>query len=147
MKDKLTIKGELDITMYDEHGKIVKHEHIKNLVHNAGFDQICSLIGKEAGTPFIYQAAGTSDDSLDATDTDLQGTELGRVLGVYAHTVGTKIFTNTSTFPAGTGTGTWKEIGLFNDDEEGIMMSRALTGTWVKAAKYSIVNVWTITLS
>jgi len=30
-KDKISIKGELDITMYDEHGKIVKHGHIKNL--------------------------------------------------------------------------------------------------------------------
>jgi hypothetical protein len=146
-KERLTIKGELDITMLDEHGKVVKHEHLKNLVHNAGFDGIAAQVFGTPSTAFHHMAAGASADSLDATDTTLQGSELSRVLAVYAHTVGTKIITLTGTFAAGVATGTWEEVGLFDADPNGNMLSRALTGTWVKAATYSIVNVWTITLS
>jgi hypothetical protein len=109
----------------------------------AGKNLVATALGA-AITPVGWIAVGTNGTAPVVGDTAL-GTEIARVAAT-AVTVGNTT-TFTATFPAGIGTGTWQEAGLFNAVSAGVMLSRVVFAAEVKLAGDSKVVTWTITQS
>ncbi len=132
--DGLKMKGSMMAILTKEDGS---HEtHFKdNIIVNAGFDFIADAIGKSASRPGVMNAiavgTGGATGAL-ATQTALV-TELARAAATYAHTAGTKVFTFTVTFAAGTGTGAITEAGVFNSTTAG-------AGTMLDRVTFDVIN-------
>jgi hypothetical protein len=93
-------------------------------------------------TPVGWIAVGTNGTTVTVGDTSL-GTEIARVAATAA-TSG-NVTTFTATFPAGVGTGTWQEAGLFNAANGGVMLSRVVFAAEDKLAGDSKIVTWAIT--
>lgn len=85
---------------------------------------VMSRITSDTATVMSHMAIGSGGTAVSDTDTTL-GTELGRVAFDSATPSGSSV-TYVATFPAGTGTGTVAEMGIFNAASAGTMLSRKL---------------------
>lgn len=124
-----------------------------NIVTDAGFDLISKAVSDTATQPAACNYIAVTNTAITpaAGDTTLSGeinntNGLGRAIGTFAHSNGTKTYTVTKVFTA-TGTVASQATGLFN---------AASTGTLCYEATYTPVTVnsadtltvtWTITLS
>lgn len=142
-KCKLNGQGVLHLVMTDGQGNVVKEETTHNLIVDTGLNLTAAILAGEAVDPLSHVAVGTSNTAVNANQTALVGTELARVAPTITRTDNSVEFA--AVFGAGVGTGTIEETGLFNAAANGTMFSRALTGTYVKAADYSLGITWTIT--
>ncbi len=145
IKQTLTGKGVLHLVMTDSNGAVVQEETKENLIVDTGLALTAAILAGEAVDALSHVAIGTSNTAVNANQTALVGDELARVAPSITRTANAVVFA--AVFPAGTGTGTIEEAGLFNAAANGTMFSRALTGTYVKAADYSLGITWTITWS
>lgn len=144
-KVKLIGKGELHLVMTDANGAVVQEETTTNLIVDTGLALTAAILSGESVDPLSHIAVGDDDTAVNANQTALVGTELARVAPTITRTNNSVAFA--AAFGAGVGTGTIKETGLFNAEADGTMFSRALTGTYVKAADYSLGITWTVTWS
>lgn len=146
--EKFGLKGTFEATLFDEFGNIKDYRKIDNLVTNAGFNAACQIIGNATGQSggFSYSGIGSGVTAANAADTAL-GSEAYRTAGTFAHTVGTKNFTNTATFGAGSATGSITEAGLLNAASTGMLLNRQTFGVINKGASDSLQIVWTGSLS
>ena len=143
----IQFKGKARITLYGANGSIKDYREQENLITDAGYDIITRNVGGPQTTSCYVCAIGSDATAADAGDTAL-GTELARVSGVFAHTTGTKIWTNTATFGAGTGTGNVYEAGLLNNESSGgTLLNRQTFGIISKGSGDVLVVLYTITLS
>lgn len=144
--------GQVDIVVTDEHGKIKDTRSVKNLVMTVGKAYIAQRM--TAGTTQIMNtmAIGVGTTTPAATQTAL-GSEAGRVATSSFSSGGTSgnEVTATATFPAGTGTGSITEAGIFNPASAGgaggTMMCRTTFPVVSKAAGDSIAITWKVTVS
>lgn len=144
MDTQFTVKGRLLIEVIRANGTrdLIEKD---NLVVTTGLGFIASRMKDASATAMSHMAIGSSSTAPAAGNTTL-GSELGRV-DLTSTTVTNSQVAYVATFPAGTGTGTIEEAGLFNATPAGTMLSRALTGTITKGAGDAIIITWTITVS
>lgn len=154
-QEAMTIKGFVDVMVYDEFGNLKEERHFDNGITNTGFELIADRIAGHSGftgNEANYIALGTSNTAFAVTQTAL-GSELAG--GSYArqqdadatYTGGTTSFAISATFAAGVATGALQESGLFDASTSGNMMARQTFSTINVGASDSITVTWTITLS
>lgn len=147
MQDELKLKGSMTAVLIKEDG--TTETHFKdNIIVNVGFDFIADAIGKSASRPNVmgWIAVGTGVAAAAAGDTAL-GTELARGAATYAHTAGTKTFTFTTTFAAGTATGAITEAGVINAASAGTLFDRVVFAVINKSAADTLQVTFTFTMS
>ncbi len=136
-QDGAKLAGRVRLTCHRKDGS-VKWETgwLNNIITKVGLAEVIKLMGHDlAGTRFRYLALGTSAAGEDADHTTLQAEITDSGLERSAATVSaeettvpgdtlklTKIWT-------ATGSKVVEEIGIFNDDNAGVMLGRKVTGT------------------
>lgn len=144
MKDAVKVTGELFITARIGN-RVIWTRHEKNKVTTLGLTLLALLVSG-SGTRPSHMGIGTGFAAAVAGDTAL-GSESARV-ALASTTPSTNTLQWAATFPAGTGTGTMRELGLFNAGSGGTMSNRAVPTTpMVKTASMSIDVVWQLTFS
>jgi hypothetical protein len=147
MEDKLGLRGEVKLILRDKDENIIDERYIDNTIVDGGFDAICAAIGNTTQpNDFAWTGIGTGTTGVLTGDTALE-TEITRVANVYAHTPGTKVFTMTSDYAAGVGTGAITESGLLNAASAGTLLNRVVFSVINKGAADTLQVIWTITLS
>lgn len=134
------LKGRVQIHIGDE---LVRD--IDNLVVDIGkgFD-VSRLFSNTEFGPLTYIAVGSGSSPVLPSDSGI-GTELARRAFDVAPARNGNACTVRSTFPAGVGTGTIREAGLFNAAAGGIMLSRVRFGDVPKTAGEPMSVTWIIT--
>ena len=121
-------------------------QDISNLVVTAGKVWIATLMQSGTGTPMSHMAVGTGTTATAVTDTTLE-IELARVaLSVAGGTRTNNTVEFVGVYPAGTGTGTLTEAGLFNDVSAGTMLSHTVFSPVTKGASDQLTITWTVTV-
>lgn len=117
-------------------------------VTTAGFNAIIQRgFATQTGSDAInYIAIGSGDSAAAAGDTAL-GSEAARAQGTYSYTDDAKAFEHTTTFAAGTATGSIVESGLFNSGATGELFARQTFGVIQKGASDSLQMTWVGSLS
>lgn len=145
MKDFVKLKGELTCVLTKQDGTREVYE-FKNLVVTTGLTFIASRMKDATATAMSHMAIGSDATAAALGQTALLG-ELGRV-ALTSTTPSANTIAYNATFPAGTGTGTVNEAGLFNAGVAGTMLSRSLFAVAIpKGVGDSLEVTWTITLS
>ncbi|MEO9387064.1 MULTISPECIES: hypothetical protein [Chromobacterium] len=145
--DKLKLHGAMELVLLRKDGS-VETRRKDNLIVDVGFDLVCDALGNAKGRPGVLShiAVGTGTDPV-ASNQKALSTELARLAATYAHSAGTKVFTMTSTFNAGTATGAITEAGVFNAASNGIMFDRVLFNVINKGSDDTLTVTFTFTLS
>ena len=141
--NKIELVGTLDVTVTDSNGNVVDSQHIKNLIVDAGKELVANRLKDNTQAAIGWIAVGTDGTAAGAGQTALEA-EVARA-AVSSAVVTANSITYTTTFGAGTGTGTLLEAGLFNDATVGTMLSRTASINVVKGATDTLTIVWTIT--
>jgi hypothetical protein len=144
LNESLPLKGELTVTVLDGEGKVKEFKEFKNLIVQVGKNFLASAIINSSTSPFTYMAIGTNSTAAANGDTTL-GTEVARQ-AFTSSSVSTNVVTLSTTYAAGTGTGTITEAGIFNASSGGTMLSHIVFSSISKAAADSLVITWTITV-
>ena len=142
--ETLKAKGQVKLELTRADGT-VETVDIKNLVVTTGLNYIVSRMKDTTQTAMSHMAIGSGSTAASAGNTAL-GTELGRV-ALTSTTVSTNTIQYVASFPAGTGTGTVYEAGIFNASSAGTLLCRTVFGIVTKDAGDSLAITWTITVS
>jgi ATP-dependent protease HslVU (ClpYQ) peptidase subunit len=142
--ETLKAKGQVKLELTRADGTVETID-IKNLVVNTGLNYIVSRMKDTTETAMSHMAIGSGSTAAAAGNTAL-GTELGRV-SLTSTTVSTNTIQYVASFPAGTGTGTVYEAGIFNASSGGTLLCRTVFGIVTKDAGDSLAITWTITVS
>jgi hypothetical protein len=139
VNDLLSMRGDVVIKLNDE---VVLEK--KNLIVTAGKAFLASAILNSSTSPFTYMAIGTGTTAAAVTDTAL-ATELTRS-AFTTSSVASNVVTLTTTYAAGTGTGTLTEAGILNNSSGGTLLSRVVFSAINKGSADSLTITWTITV-
>lgn len=144
--ESVNIKGNLNIVLFDYTGQVKDQRTINNLVVAVGKSYISSRMTSNNTTLMNHMAIGTANITPTTSQTLLLG-EVGRATFDSVGLV-SNVITYTSTFPAGTGTGTIAEAGIFNSPSanSGTMLCRTRFNEVNKGAADTIVITWNITV-
>jgi hypothetical protein len=128
----------------------IELRQIENGISDAGFSFIAHSIGNRAAAGATaamgWIAVGTGTTAFAAAQTALV-TELNRQAATFAHTVGTKVFTFSASYAAGTATGAITEAGVFNASSAGTMLDRVTFSVINKGSDDSLTQTFTFTMS
>ena len=133
------MRGDVVIKLNDE---VVLEK--KNLIVTAGKAFLASAVLNSSTSPFTYMAIGTGTTAAAVTDTAL-ATELTRS-AFTTSSVASNVVTLTTTYAAGTGTGTLTEAGILNNSSGGTLLSRVVFAAISKGSADSLTITWTITV-
>lgn len=143
--ENVAVKGSLKIHRYNEDNTLVEERSVNNLIVAVGKEVIAARLVGNTLPLFSHMAIGSSNTAATTAQTTL-GTELGRVT-LDSSTRTTNAIAYIATFPAGTGTGTITEAGIFNNVSTGNMLCRTNFNAVNKAAGDTIVITWNVTIS
>ena len=143
--DSVKVRGSLQIDVFDETGAKKNEKRVDNLVVAEGKQIIAARLLGNTLPVFSHMAVGSSNTAALSSQTTL-GSELARV-GFDSTSRSSNILTFVATFPAGTGTGTLTEAGIFNDGTTGNMLCRTNFNDVNKASGDTIVITWNVTIS
>ena len=143
--ETVNVKGNLEVVLLDETGTQKDYRKVNNLVVAVGKDVIASRLVGNSLPIMSHMAVGDSGTAAATSQTAL-GSELGRV-GLDSTTRSSNTITYVATFPAGTGTGSLAEAGIFNDVATGNMLCRTVFSTVTKAAGDTVVVTWNVTVA
>lgn len=145
--DTIKATGELDVVLYNSAGEIKDKREVKNLVVTIGKNHIADRLISNANVYVSHMAVGSGNVAASVSDNLLLG-EKARV-ALDSATRANATVTYTATFPAGTGTGTLAEAGIFNNNtsNSGILLCRTRFNEVNKAADDIIVITWNVTIS
>lgn len=147
LKASFEFFGELVIEKINDDGTKTRLVHKKNLVVTAGKAMGTSrLFSNTVYTVMSAIGVGTSSTAPALTDTALGG-QLARLAFDAAFTQTANTASVTTTFPAGSATGTWAEAGLFSAVSGGTMFSRTTFTAIPKGASDVIAVTWNVTAS
>lgn len=118
-KDSVKLTGRLLIQKFNDKEELVFSTEVPNLVVTSGKEFIASRIVAGTFDPMGYMAIG-DDASVGALSQTTLINELARVATTSATASGSNV-TFTATFPAGTGTGSIVEAGVFNKDASSVI--------------------------
>lgn len=146
MAANLQLAGNWRLVHRDPMGELINMAEGRNLVVTTGAEEIAHIIETNTGpTRPTHMEVGDSSTAPAAGQTDIQGTGIG-ARQPFSSVVRTgNAIAYERVFAAGESTGTWEEIGIFNDVSAGDMIARFLTGTQTKGAGDSITVTWTLT--
>jgi len=148
--DNLGMAGNFVAELFDKNGVLKDKREVHNTVtvlgHKMAADQILESVAVDAPN-WMEVGTGTGQDANDSTlATYISGSRTvldSKTRGANA------VITMVCTFPAGTGTGTITEAGVFNvvtqNTTDLILVSSF--GAITKAAGDSLVVTWTLTFS
>lgn len=144
--DTLKIKGDLIIVKTDADGNTETYHH-KNLVVNTGKDYIASRMSSNTANIMSHMAVGTGSTAAAVGQTALT-TEIARV-ALTSQTVSSNSVTYVGSYPAGTGTGTLQEAGIFDGGTAGanVMLCRTVFSAVAKGAADSITITWVVSIT
>ena len=145
MISNLHLTGELLVQLTNNVGNIVQEQHIKNLVVTSGKELVANRLKENTKPAIGWIAVGTDGTAASAGQTTLVA-EVSRV-AVSSATVTSNSVAYVATLPAGTGTGTLLEAGLFNAASLGTMFSRTASINVVKGATDTLTITWTVTVN
>jgi len=153
--DRISLRGEVTIEVYDKNGKLKCRRILKNVITNVGKAQVAGLINGVVTTPFKYIAIGTGDPNNpgscaaeSASDTALQN-EVARVQATVSRTT-TNVSNDTAVLEATITAGAeWHvcESGIFDASSGGNMLARKTFSTVILYAGDQIKITWKITVS
>lgn len=147
--EKRALIGEVEARLYGKNGLLKAFRKSKNITVTTGFQAVCDMMGQSSGQPlgFDYCEIGIGTDAPTLADT-LLASETARVQGGYTRTQDT-IWKNDATFGTGTGSGTIRESGLFNNSGKNsqTMLCRQTFGAITKGGSDTLVVTWQYTLS
>lgn len=138
--------GRLQIELRDEQGNLKDQRDVENLVVTTGKNFIADRM-KNTTTVMGWMEVGTSATAAAAGDTALVAAVGSSRTALTSATVTTNSIAYVCTFPAGTGTGSLTEAGIFNANAAGTMLCRTVFSTVTKAAGDSMTITWTVTIS
>lgn len=141
MKEAIGIKGKLTVQLIRD-GKIIDERKVTNVIATTGKGLVATLVAG-SGTAFSHMAIGTDSTAEDASDTSLV-TEAGRVT-LTSKDVSANTVQYIGDFPAGTGTGSIVEAGIFNASSAGTMLNRTTFSTVNKTASDALKITWDVT--
>lgn len=152
MQETIKTTGSLHIVLTDENGNIKEEKIVPNLVVNTGRAYIT---GRMLGTPatvMSHMEVGTSSTIASAGQTALVSPVASSRTALTSTTQQTTTTTNDSirficTFPAGVGTGSLTEAGIFDSASAGNMLCRSVFSTISKTGSDTLTITWTITLT
>lgn len=145
IKEFLKVTGEPTFILRDAQGNIKQQFTKPNLVVTTGKNLIADrLIGTTSGV-MTHMAVGTSNTSLDATNTAL-ASQLGSRVSLTA-TRNNNVITYSCTFGEGASTGALVEAGIFNADTNGTMLCRTTFPVINKEATDTLTINWNVTIS
>jgi hypothetical protein len=143
--ETVNVTGRLKIVRLDDSGNEREVREVKNLIVAVGKNIITSrLVGNTTAIP-SHMAVGSSNTAATTAQTAL-GTELSRV-SLDSSTRTNNTIAYIATFPAGVGTGTITEAGIFNAGSSGSMLCRTNFNEVNKAPGDVIVITWNVTIS
>tara|TARA_B110000908_G_scaffold57895_1_gene70552 strand:+ start:7375 stop:7794 length:420 start_codon:yes stop_codon:yes gene_type:complete len=135
------IKGKLTIELI-RNKKVVETQTVDNIIVTTGKGLVAQLVSG-VGTSFTHMAIGSTATAEAIGDATLGG-EVGRVL-LTGKTVASNVISFVGDFPAGTGTGTIVEGGIFNASSGGVMLNRATFSAVSKTASDALKITWDVT--
>ena len=144
--------GKLNIVVRDENGKVKEDFTVPNLVVTTGLAFIAGRMKDTGGSHTIpdamtHMAVGTDNTAAALSDTAL-GSEVTGARVLLTDTVINGADTvYTALFPAGTGTDSLTEAGIFNDSSAGTMLCRTVFAVINKGLADTMTVTWTITIS
>lgn len=144
---KVGLTGEVELILRDSNGNEKQRRTVKNLIVNTGLYHIIDRLEvtpSEAGMNWV--AIGDNNTAPTADDVALAN-ELGRVVitsKIQQATTNANKIIFSATVPAGTGTGTITEAGIFNAALNGIMLCRSIFTGIPKPAGDGLDMTWTI---
>ncbi len=141
MNEKVEIKGKVKIELI-RGGKVIHEEVTDNIIVTTGKALIATLI-TGAGTTFSHMGIG-SDSTTEVVGDAALGSELGRVI-LTSKTSTNNVVQYIGDFPAGTGTGSIVEAGLFNASSSGTMLNHVTFSTVNKTASDALKITWDVT--
>lgn len=141
------VKGNLTLTLRKEDGT-VEVSRKDNIIVSGGFDFICAQVAGTVVGIMNAIAVGTGTTTPVQSQAALN-TEIARIATVYAHSIGTQVFTLTGTFAAGVATGAITEAGVFNSTSasSGTMLDRVVFSVINKGANDTLTATFQFTLS
>lgn len=144
--ESISVKGNLDVTVYGSDKRIKDQRKINNLVVSIGKDYIASRMTSNSNVIMSHMAVGSANIAPTTSDTLLLG-EIGRV-ALDSTGLVSNVITYSATFPSDTGTGTLSEAGIFNSEtaNTGTMLCRTRFNEVNKAADDVVVITWNITV-
>jgi hypothetical protein len=143
-------RGDVTLTLRGSDGGIKGKRLVRNLVVDTGLWHIMdNLEDSPDEAEMGWAAIGDNNTAAAAGNTALYS-ELGRV-ALTSKIQGTagnaNQVTYSATVPAGTGTGTIVEAGIFNANSGGVMLARSIFSPIVKGAGDAIDITWVMTAS
>jgi hypothetical protein len=148
MNESIKITGSVEVVLTDAEGNI-KHRHVDhNVITTIGKTYLAAWLAApiQAGPFMQYIGLGSGTTPASAADTALQ-TEL--TVAGYSRSTATVSSVNTSwfsvsVFPAGDGTATISEAGIFSAASAGTLFAHQVFSPVTKAATDSITITWTV---
>jgi hypothetical protein len=146
VREFIPITGEVFLELVDGYGKLKNHQHVTNLVVDAGEVHIADqLSSSPGGNAMSHMAIGTGSTAAAFGDTAL-GTEIDRN-ALTSRTDATNVVTYVGTWAAGDGTNSaLREAGIFNAASTGTMLARAVYANIDKQAGDTLTITWTVTI-
>jgi len=143
----LNIRGDLNVLLRDTStGEVKLEKTFPNLVVTTGKELLASRLTSATDSVVGYMAVGSGNTAPAVTNTTLVA-EISRVAtSVAGGTPTGNTILYTATFPAGVGTGSLEEAGLFNAASSGTMLSRTTYPVINKGASDELIINWTITI-
>lgn len=144
ISDKVKVTGSVDFKLLDADGNVVQRFRKDNLVVTLGLALMLSRLGG-SGNALTHMGIGSGTTAPALANTDLETSIIRRVFDTPGGTLAGTSITFYCLFPAGVGTGTVSEAGLFNALSGGTMFSRIVFTPMTKSASLSLAASWTIT--
>ena len=147
MKERLSAKANVIVTITDAHGRLLDQFAQHNLVVTSGLNLLRDLLNNTAPTALTHVALGTGTTAVNTAQTALV-TEVYRDV-ITQRTTGTGQLVVTLYLGTTQGNGnTLAEVGLFNASSSGTMYARVLlASTIAKTSAIAVTFTWTLTFS
>ncbi len=144
--ESISVRGNLNIVVYSKDNVIKEDIKVKNLVVATGKDFIAERMTANTTNVMSHMAIGSGNVSPTVSDTLLVA-EIAKVALTSANVTNNTV-TYVATYPAGTGTGTIAEAGIFNaaSANTGTMFCRTRFNEVNKASDDIIVITWNIAI-
>lgn len=144
LQQKIKPLGELIIVLKDKFGIIKDKRKIPNLVVSSGKNFIASRMIGNTQQVMSHMAIGSSPAQPVDTDVSL-GSEIARVQ-FSSVSLANNVITYVAVFPENIGTGAITEAGIFNANNNGIMLSRATFAVINKEPSDILTITWNIAI-
>lgn len=144
--DSFKVKGDLKVEVLDENLNLKDSRDVKNLVVAVGKAYIASRMTSNANVIMSHMSVGEGNVAPTTAQT-LLVSEIARV-SLDSTSLVNNTITYVATYPAGIGTGSLTEAGIFNSPSanSGSMLCRTRFDVVNKAVADTIVITWNVTV-